>query len=983
MTTVRFETGQILNNRYRLERVLGKGGMGQVFLAEDLSGGGEVALKTVREAVDESDQRRFEREIRTLKTLEHPHIVPFRDLGWVGKTLFYTMAYLPGVTLEEVIAARGAVSTTEELDWHLGVSLQIAETLGYLHERHIVHRDVKPSNILRPATGRGSDLPAAADWIEIPEVHVSLSDFGLVKPRDGNGALTRSALGTPQYMSPEQIEASPAVDGRSDLYSLGVILYRVATGRLPFERLSEVLSRRSPRPLREFNEELPELLEDAVERLLDFEPFRRPPHAREVVELLRAVLGRKEQRATGKTVATKMAQPSFTGRALELEHLHTAAARAARGEGRWVAITGERGIGKTWLVTRSDFKSHALVAERLSIYSGTFTRKQPHSGFQQLLQGVLRHVERRHGRQRVIETLGRWGRHLRTFFPLLSGEEWWQGCPPVEEAVGEQILKERVFETVVAVLTAHAEVAPRVLLLEDLHYGDEFDLELLHRLVIQAIQLPILVITTHRPDFERRFRGLERLLHEIRAEERLDELEMKPLDQGEARAMVSSMLAPERPISTAFAEFILQRTDGVPLYLLHLTNSLWNRDLVRLEGEEWRVDREAIGALPIPESTRSHFLLILDEISHQELKILNLAAVIGERFSFDLLLEVLEMDEFELDTVCRDLVHGGIIEEHQDGFRFLHSFEQEIILTRLTRPMFRRLHARVGRILERRHRDDVEAHVGEIAEHMYLGGEQQKGLDYLQRAARKAEESYATRTALDYSTKALALSQDHGVRRELLVGIGELHHRLGEPEEALSHFREAILYFTAVEELLIEEGRSLAEEEEEELKAYAQLLLKFGEVYARVGDYTAALENFDKSERISRRIGDRAGIAISLGRQGAAHAYREDLASSERAYAAAVEYYQEVPPSAGLVIALVGLSYVERMRGNLEKALLHSTQALSISEESGDLQQTAQILTGSLVVEAVFNFPGLGQYFVNAALNRDYTLMLGVLVVNS
>ena len=101
MTISAVQPGQILNERYRLERVLGKGGMGQVFLCEDLAGGGRVALKTLLEEVDEGDRRRFEREIRTLQNLHHPHIVPFRDLGNVDELLFYTMDYLPGCPRED------------------------------------------------------------------------------------------------------------------------------------------------------------------------------------------------------------------------------------------------------------------------------------------------------------------------------------------------------------------------------------------------------------------------------------------------------------------------------------------------------------------------------------------------------------------------------------------------------------------------------------------------------------------------------------------------------------------------------------------------------------------------------------------------------------------------------------------------------------------------------------------------------------------
>ncbi len=943
MTTLSLEPGQILNNRYRLERLIGKGGMGQVFLSTDLSLGSQVALKTFHHALDDADRRRFEREIRTLQTLDHPHIVPFRDLGWAGAALFFTMDYQPGVTLEDVLGARGAMASGPELAWHLRVLLQILEALAYLHKRRIVHRDVKPSNILLRTTGDIALPPAAERWTELESVAACLTDFGLVKTGDGDGALTRTTMGTPQYMSPEQIEASPAVDERSDLYSLGVILYRALTGRLPFERLSDALARRPAPSPREQNPEVPDLLDGLVRRLLEFEPFRRPASAWEVVELLRAVVDRRADSAPAVAVAAKMTQPAFSGRSTELRLLKDAVREAARGKGRWISITGERGTGKSWLVTRSDFKSHALVEEHLPTYTGSFGPKRPHAGFQEVLLAMLRHIERHQGSAAVVEVLGRWGHSLRTLIPELEETGWLDGRPVEEPAVPAEILNERIFETVVGVLTAHAEVEPRVIVLEDLHNLDDFDLELLHRLVINCLPLPVLLVTTHRAEGGDRQRALERLLNEARSEDRLVQLELPPLAAPELRAMVSSLLTPASEIPDDFVAVLRERTDGVPLYVLHMVNSLWNRGMIRLNGGRWEVDPKAVRDLPIPESTRSHFLLLLDELPARELRVLNLAAILGPRFSFDVLQRVLEMDEFELDDVCRNLVHAGLLVEHQDGFRFQHSFEQEIIVSRLSRPMFRRLHARVGKVLEVCWAADLERHLGEIAEHMVLGGDQAKGLDYLCRAARKAEAAYALRTALAYYLKALELTQDPVPRRGILGTISELHIRLGEPELALGHLREAVRHFNSVEEALLE-GSVLAPEQRQDLEDYARLLLKFGEVYLRQADFAPALENFQKSERIARLLDNPEAIAFSLVRQGGAHYSLEDPARAEEAYQAAIRLYQTLPPANGLANAFNGLGVVEKMRGNFERALEHTTRGLEIAQKIGDSIQTALLL---------------------------------------
>ncbi|MEE8143098.1 MAG: serine/threonine-protein kinase, partial [Planctomycetota bacterium] len=361
MTAVKLTPGEVLNHRYRLERLLGEGGMGQVFLSLDLESGEPVALKTLEPPLADADRRRFEREIRTLKTLDHPNIVSFRDVGRWNGSLFYTMEYYRGTTLEEVLRARGRVSSAEELDWYLQITIQIAEALDYLHKRRLVHRDIKPSNILLRAADSETN-PEAAEWVKLKKVRAGLADFGLVKVRDSDRPLTSTALGTPQYMSPEQVEASPAVDERSDLYSLGVILYRTVTGELPYARLSELLSRKPAASVREHNREMiPELLAESVHKLLEFEPYRRPAGASELIETLHAVLERKTRLELGEPVISKVAQPAFCGRQKELQLLKSVAARAAQGTGHWVSICGELGTGKTWLVSRSDFKTHAAV----------------------------------------------------------------------------------------------------------------------------------------------------------------------------------------------------------------------------------------------------------------------------------------------------------------------------------------------------------------------------------------------------------------------------------------------------------------------------------------------------------------------------------------------------------------------------------------------------------------------------------------------
>jgi serine/threonine-protein kinase len=203
--------------RYEIIKELGKGGMGVVYQAHDPQIDRPVALKVLRvdRVVNEDFVLRFFKEAKFIGRLSHPNIVTVYDVGRDHGTIYIAMEYLQGQPLNEVIRS-GRLSVEKIID----IALQVANALGYAHEKGIVHRDIKPSNIILTDEG-----------------NVKLTDFGIARAEDQNAAQqtqTGVILGTPFYMSPEQVMGK-RVDGRSDLFSLGVILYELIVGRKPFK----------------------------------------------------------------------------------------------------------------------------------------------------------------------------------------------------------------------------------------------------------------------------------------------------------------------------------------------------------------------------------------------------------------------------------------------------------------------------------------------------------------------------------------------------------------------------------------------------------------------------------------------------------------------------------------------------------------------------------------------------------------------------
>ena len=254
----------VLGAQYDIVRLLGKGGMGAVYLGRERLLDRPVAIKILpHESADTADAReRFLREARMAAKLTHPNIVPLYSFGEAGKTLFYVMGYVEGESLEQRLNREGRIGF-DETRRILG---ELAAALEHAHAHGIVHRDIKPDNVLVEArTGRAV-----------------LTDFGVAKQQVGGHTLTHTGtiLGTPHYMSPEQASGDRDLDGRSDIYALGIIGYRMLTGRLPFDggSLQELIAQqisREPVALSVLLPDVPADLDSAIAKCLAKDPAHR------------------------------------------------------------------------------------------------------------------------------------------------------------------------------------------------------------------------------------------------------------------------------------------------------------------------------------------------------------------------------------------------------------------------------------------------------------------------------------------------------------------------------------------------------------------------------------------------------------------------------------------------------------------------------------------------------------------------------------
>ena len=290
------EIGRLAN--YRILRLLGAGGMGKVFLAEDLNLHRKVAMKVMKRSLarNAKAKQRFLQEARLAASIEHDHIVPIYQVGEDRGIPFLAMPLLNGASLDELLAKQKPLKVGQMLR----IGIQIAEGLQAAHEKGLIHRDIKPANIWIEPTGGG---------------RVKILDFGLARNTTDDVGLTQTGaiMGTPAYMSPEQARGEK-LDGRCDVYSLGCVMYRMATGELPIKgndtiSLLMALALHDPLAPHEIRPDLPRPLSEFIMNLVAKDRQQRPATAIDVVSGLKAIQKSLEAKVESPTIAVPFTPP--------------------------------------------------------------------------------------------------------------------------------------------------------------------------------------------------------------------------------------------------------------------------------------------------------------------------------------------------------------------------------------------------------------------------------------------------------------------------------------------------------------------------------------------------------------------------------------------------------------------------------------------------------------------------------------------------
>ncbi|HWP42832.1 MAG TPA: AAA family ATPase, partial [Blastocatellia bacterium] len=733
------EPGQTLKH-YRLVSRIGRGGMGEVYKAEDGRLGRFVAIKLLpRESMqDQSARRRLLQEARSAAVLNHPNIVTIHSIDDQDGLDFIVMEFVEGQTLKAAIA-RGPL----KLSLLFEIGAQVAAALAAAHSLNIIHRDVKSDNILLTPSGQAKVLDFGIAKVVSPLIEELNEQAPTKIDLTGEGIV----LGTVPYMSPEQTRGEP-LDGRTDIFSLGCVLYEAATGKLPFAgpsmlSIAHNIAALNPPPPSTLRPDLPPEFDLIVQRALEKDRNHRYASASEMAAALNNLRGLTTDPYPSYAVTDPLTSDaeaeSFVGREPEMRQLDQFLRQAIDGSGRVVFITGEPGIGKTAIVdeflrrSRRQYPGLVFARGRCVEQYGTGEAYLP---FLDAISGLLSS----YGRERTAALLRT---HAPTWclqFPaVFVSSGVWENLQ--QETMGAT--KERMLREMGDALGAMAISPPMVLVLEDLHWADPSSIDLLRHLSQRMGDKRLLMIGTFRlEEVEMSDHPLKMCRLEMQTHKLCEEIALGSLSQEHISSYLNARFTPNA-FPHDLHTLIQRKTEGHPLFAMSLVQYLVDRGDIAKLGERWMLARPLSEMdLDAPENVRSMIRKKIESLDEEDRRALQYASVEGEEFLSTVVARLLEVDDLDLEErLARiDRVHRLIVtlgeEELPDGslatrYRFAHALYQNVLYGDLVSKRRMLLHRKIAEQLVRHYGKQSPRIASQLAMHFERGRDFAGTIEYL------------------------------------------------------------------------------------------------------------------------------------------------------------------------------------------------------------------------------------------------------------
>jgi tetratricopeptide (TPR) repeat protein len=821
-----------INNRFRILRELGRGGMAVVHLAEDLSNGRQVALKMMSNSLSGSAKQRFTREFSTIASLKHPYLIEVFEYGESKSGPFFAMELFSGEPAT-VMTSAPALQIYEAL-------YKLCEAIDFVHSKRIIHRDIKPANIMvqRKQDGKGFDI--------------RLSDFGLAKFANSSSSLTGDVnfLGTLAYCAPEQIMREE-LDHRADLYSLGMVVYEILTGRHPFDEcrkdaqaLVSAQLNKTPTNAREFNKNLSVEAERAITKLLAKDPASRPNSTLDLRQALAEELGWSDNKVASASplVASGLVAP-FIARDEELKvmesfimahcsvRISTDSKEPLKQRSPTILfVAGEAGIGKTSLIKRA---ARAAFVGGAKIYDGRCFdgNLAPFQPFAEILKQIL--SEREKFRRRAMQSQQADVLASTTFLQAVGSTVGTTSVDSIIEEYAIDLLRcgsdlkallannlptdqfetprdtEYVFRSIGNFFVELSKIHPMLLIIDDIHWADRSSVILLRHIASSAIiarqdaeirggaipQLAIVGSTRNTTEYSKTVH----FVNELCESELASKLALQPLPKQSVQQLIASQLSARiDEVDVSLSDRIGTDCLGNPFYICQTIREWKLSERVIFDGLQWRLSDKETDGESLPETVREALRSRLRRLPEKTAKTLSVAAAIGSNIDVDLLQAIVGQDsDFGFFDTIDDLLGREILRETGKPrvLAFAHDLLREACLANLSATRRQGIHQVIGESLEKQRDAGKSITDAVLAEQFLAAHSNDKAFKYLLKAGVNATNTHAYVDAISLLEKAkqIAASNCSTPDKYLLsVSLGTNYAAQGQIDESLREFKSAI-----------------------------------------------------------------------------------------------------------------------------------------------------------------------------------------------
>jgi len=912
------------SGRYEILENLGKGGLGEVHRALDLWNKREVALKVATaEELAEDGEQSFKSEFLLLKELVHPGIVEVYDFGYNedGRP-YFSMEYVKGKGIDEAFKERG-YGFLYRFIW------EISEVLGYLHARGIVHCDLKKDNLKVVESSFG----------------IKLLDFGLSEKIGSR--IGRQLKGTLDYMAPE-VFSGGNLDGRTDLYSLGVILYEVVTSQLPFPsedpiRVVAGHLEGKAKPPRKINPKIPAGLSQLIMKLLSKSPEKRYRNVQQLKAIAENQIKHKKQIDQSKLLYSHIHSGRVVAREKEFSETLKVLKQGVGLKGKIVLLEGETGIGKS--VFLAELKVRAELEGLLLIDS-------------RCLEGDLDSC------LPATEVVHNLTGYLKSCFPFLIDRLGDMAGFP-ESKTGNE---DTVTDSSVDVSAAHKDnhlgkltdflieislTTPFVLCIDDIHLAASGTLRFVELLSKKIEKSRIFLCITSRLEAAKSNGKLNLLFDRLKSNPAFCQLQLKSFSLEETKEyLASKFLGADLPAE--LVSYIYHYTSGNLFFMTELAKYLIKSSIIILRDGRWEFDLKNLYKLDVPRKVET---VIWDNIKRYDrnvIRLLSLASVIGERFDLRYMRHLSGYDEEAILLVIFLLLRDRLLRKTTDPskggicYEFSSKSLQSLLYEKINRKTKAELHHRVAVLLENDFVKGKDQPVEEVAYHYNRTQDHLKACHFSLLAAKKAKEKFANRQTLMYLSKALRSSRlIKGAKErqykqlEILAERGDLYRETGKSNKALESYISSL----TMARLLKDANR------------IAYLCRRIGATYQNKRSYKQGIVYLKEALRSYRILKAAQGEADTLNELGITHWINFEYGEALNYYRKALGIMSALHNNKGQAKLLNNTGLIYRGQGKYKKCLDYFRRFLKVARRLQD-----SILISNALNNLGVAYWGLGKY---------------------